>query len=275
MGTYTDVFQRIEKKYRITTAQRNRLFSGAGERFEPDAFGDTVIYSLYYDTPENALISRSLESPLYKEKFRIRAYGEATSVSPVFCEIKKKFKGVVYKRRLCCSYTAAIAYMNGACYEDAVRAFPLEDAKLQERATSRKSLQIAREIDYLRTRNPGLAPAMLISCRRRSYISTDGSGIRLTFDSDIRYRTPADGTLALRPNARDRRLIAQDEIIMEVKCAGALPLWFVDSLDRHHIYPQKFSKYGTAFTADRRFASLPDIGVTYPETSVLEGALYA
>ncbi len=37
--------------------------------------------SLYLDTPERAMIARSVEKPLYKEKLRLRAYGDAAGVA--------------------------------------------------------------------------------------------------------------------------------------------------------------------------------------------------
>ena len=59
-----------------------------------------VIQSLYYDTDNYLLIRRSIEKPMYKEKIRLRGYGEVNSDSKVFLEIKKKSDGIVYKRRV-------------------------------------------------------------------------------------------------------------------------------------------------------------------------------
>ena len=65
-----------------------------------DPYGRTVIRNLYLDTESYRLIRRSIEKPVYKEKMRIRCYGPAHPDSPVFVELKKKYKKVVYKRRL-------------------------------------------------------------------------------------------------------------------------------------------------------------------------------
>lgn len=46
-----------------------------------DAYGRTRITSLYLDTPERSMIARSVEKPLYKEKLRLRAYGDAAGVA--------------------------------------------------------------------------------------------------------------------------------------------------------------------------------------------------
>lgn len=55
---------------------------------------------LYFDTENYRLIRRSIEKPSYKEKLRIRSYRRADPESNVFVELKKKYDGVVYKRRL-------------------------------------------------------------------------------------------------------------------------------------------------------------------------------
>lgn len=65
-----------------------------------DSYGRTTIRNIYLDTETFRLIRRSLEKPVYKEKLRIRSYRPVHNADPVFVEIKKKYKSVVYKRRL-------------------------------------------------------------------------------------------------------------------------------------------------------------------------------
>ena len=64
-----------------------------------DRYGETAILNIYYDTPENLLIRRSIEKPYYKEKLRLRSYySPAAPDSSVFLEVKKKIGGIVAKR---------------------------------------------------------------------------------------------------------------------------------------------------------------------------------
>lgn len=93
------IFQRTEKKYLLSPEQRRALELILGEHMEPDEYGLQTIANIYYDTPDCMLIRESLGKPIYKEKLRIRSYGRAENDSEVFVELKKKFKGVVYKRR--------------------------------------------------------------------------------------------------------------------------------------------------------------------------------
>lgn len=105
------VFERQEKKYVLTEAQIEKFLQKVHTRFTADEHGVTKISSVYFDTPEKTMLSRSLEKPIYKEKLRIRAYGEVADDSQVFVELKKKFKGTVYKRRFQCLTNDAYQFL--------------------------------------------------------------------------------------------------------------------------------------------------------------------
>ncbi|MEI3229832.1 MAG: VTC domain-containing protein [Gordonibacter pamelaeae] len=124
MTAFADVFERKEVKYRLDARQAETMHRALEGRMEPDAYGRTTVRSLYLDTPERTLIERSLDKPLYKEKLRLRCYGALHDDGLVFVEIKKKFEGIVYKRRVGCSYAAARAYLGGMPYQDACARFP-------------------------------------------------------------------------------------------------------------------------------------------------------
>ena len=94
-----NVFERVEKKYRLNQKQYELFLAAAGEKIHIDGYGLHTIRNIYYDTENYELIRRSLDKPKYKEKFRLRGYGEIRDDSKVFLEIKKKYQGVVYKRR--------------------------------------------------------------------------------------------------------------------------------------------------------------------------------
>ena len=245
MSTFQDVFERREQKYIITTEQYRRFLERTAGYLVPDEHATSMVMSLYYDTSTYEMINRSLERPVYKEKLRLRSYGVPRADSVVFVEIKKKFEGVVYKRRVGMSYLAAKAYMNGVDYHDAVITFPLADAALQEQALCAKSMQISREIDFLRKREGYLRPTMLICTRRDSYISVD-EAIRITFDRGPVWRTDQ---LDLDHGMEGAPLLEPGQVIMEIKAIGAYPLSLVDILDELEVYPSSCSKYGRAYVA--------------------------
>ena len=98
MTSYQEVFERKEVKYRLDAAQRHAMLTALEGRMAVDDYGATSIVSRYFDTPDRALIERSLDKPLYKEKLRVRSYGISDENDQVFVELKKKYQGIVYKR---------------------------------------------------------------------------------------------------------------------------------------------------------------------------------
>lgn len=218
------VFRRLELKYLLDEPQRRALEEVLRENMLPDEYGLTTICNLYYDTPDRRIVRRSLEKPVYKEKLRLRSYGTARPESPVFLEMKKKYKGVVYKRRVSMTTAEAMAYLNDP------------NAALDRG-------QIGREIDYLRQFYGRLRPEMYLSYQRLSWHAPRGD-LRVTLDWDIRYRQ--DGLdLTLPPSGR--QLLEPGQAVLEIKTAGAMPLWLVDILSGRRIRPYSFSKYGMAY----------------------------
>lgn len=111
MNGYT--FERRELKYRITDAQRAALEAAFDARMVPDEYGESTICNIYYDTADYRLIRASLEKPAYKEKLRLRSYGVTEPGGEVFLELKKKYKGIVYKRRITLPEDAAGEFIAG------------------------------------------------------------------------------------------------------------------------------------------------------------------
>ncbi len=291
---YDSVFKRVEKKYRTTPRQRAAVEAAARDTgaMAVDVYGRTRITSLYLDTPERAMIARSVEKPLYKEKLRLRAYGEAAGTAlmaaraaavpggeatAVFFGIKKKFKGIVYKRRIALALPAAVAFVSGLPYERACVRWPLADAEQAAAALAPASRQIARELEAAMDRWLPLAPSMGIACDREAWgvrcalagepsaagfaardtaaarvpAAADGvapaaaptfdPALRLTFDDRLSYLDCHGRTSSWQP------IIAPDESILEIKSTGPYPPWLVAVLSAQGIYPASFTKYGNAY----------------------------
>lgn len=217
------VFQRYEFKYLMTRNQQAQLLSAAGARLRPDAYSHSSIRNLYLDTPDFRLIRRSLEKPIYKEKLRLRSYGCAKREAPVFMELKKKYRSIVYKRRLTLPYGRALDCLAG-------------DSPWPE-------TQIGREIGYVMDFYPDLEPRVFLSYERASWYAPE-SGLRITFDDAIRFRTES---LTLDSDPWGTALLRPDQVLMELKAPGAIPLWMVHLLTELGLYKTAFSKYGTAY----------------------------
>ena len=219
-------FKRYELKYILTRKQVKQLKEAMREHMELDRFGHSTIRNIYLDTDNFRLVRRSIEKPLYKEKLRVRAYGKAGDNDEVFVELKKKFESVVYKRRLVLPHRMTMdALENG-------QPLPAEG-------------QIAREIAAFREfYGPMLKPAVFLSYEREAYYPTDGTDFRLTLDENILWRTDH---IDLGASCWGASLLSPDEVLMELKTPGGIPLWMVRFLNENHIRKVSFSKYGTAY----------------------------
>lgn len=91
MPAFTDVFQRVEQKYLLDSAQYEAVQTVLAPHMRPDAFGRSTVCGIYFDTPDRRLVRASLEKPVYKEKLRLRTYGVPQADSPAFVELKKKY----------------------------------------------------------------------------------------------------------------------------------------------------------------------------------------
>lgn len=233
------VFQRYELKYVMTRRQQEAILAAMEPYMVPDEYSHSSIRNLYLDTPDFRLIRRSLERPVYKEKLRIRSYGPAGMEDPVYVELKKKYRSVVYKRRLSLPQLAAL---------DCVDGFQLWP-----------NTQIGRELAYTMEFYRSLAPMVFLSYERDSYRGMEDEQFRVTFDSEIRYRRQM---LTLDTDTRGTAILPADRVLMEVKAAGSLPLWMVHILSELRLFKTSFSKYGAAYQSmilahqegDRKYA---------------------
>lgn len=224
MGETKLTFKRYEKKYLLSHEQYTRLRQHLDEYITPDAYFQSTVCSIYYDSDSYHLIRQSIEKPVYKEKLRVRSYNVPAPDGTVFVELKKKFKGIVYKRRVKMRADAAANYLAGKCSPPVCS-------------------QITREIDwFMHENNP--TPKVFIACDRSAYVAKDNPDLRITFDHDIRWR---DTELELTAGSHGESLIEPGQVLMEIKIPGAAPLWLAHMLSELQLFPRGFSKYGTCY----------------------------
>ncbi|MDE7164248.1 MAG: polyphosphate polymerase domain-containing protein [Clostridiales bacterium] len=223
------VFKRYEYKYLLTAEQYFAVLTELDKHMIADKHGKSTIQSLYYDTDDFLLVRRSLEKPIYKEKLRLRSYGQAKGDDEVFLELKKKYDGVVFKRRI--QLTAADAERG---LFDYVRA---------------QKEQIAKEITYAVDLYKTLAPRVLLLYDRTAYFGEGTeSDLRVTFDTNIRYRTDR---LTLSGGTDGTPVRSDGKILMEVKAGTSIPMWLCRLISANGIRKTSFSKYGSAYSIER------------------------
>lgn len=220
----SSIFQRTEKKYQLSCGQYEKLIQELMPYMKTDGYGLHTICNIYYDTDNFALIRTSIEKPVYKEKLRLRSYGIPKENDKVYLEIKKKWKGVVYKRRVSMTLEETNRYLNHGIK-------PAFDS------------QILREIDYFISFYKPCAKVYIAYDRIAMY-SMENPDIRITFDKNIRYRSD---NLDLSKGDFGKYLLEEGIRLMEIKVPGAYPLWLADILSNLRIYPGSFSKYGNVY----------------------------
>ena len=219
-----NVFKRVEKKYLLSEDLYQKLFEKINNYITVDTYDFSTICNIYFDTDDYLLVNRSIEKPIYKEKVRLRSYGVPKKNSKVFLEIKKKYKGVVGKRRVSAPLKEFYTYFDTCKYPNV-------------------DTQIMNEINYC-FKFYNLKPKVFLAYDRYSYKGKDDSNFRITFDKNIRSRTD---NLYLENGDNGMLLLDKNCYIMEVKTLGAYPLWFARILSELNIYPTSFSKYGNVY----------------------------
>ena len=226
-----DTFRRYELKYKVPNEIFPLFLKDLLEYMEIDDYsketGYYLITNIYYDTPDDALIRMSLAKPTYKEKLRLRSYGVPNRKTKCFIEIKKKYKGLVSKRRITAPLERADAYLAGQ--DD------LENVHSMNH-------QMLHEMDYFRSVYP-VVPKLFLSYERKALYGKEDPEFRVTFDQNITVRRH---DLQLDKGVYGRVLLT-DCKLMEVKVLGAVPIWFAHLLSKYSIYPTSFSKYGTEY----------------------------
>ncbi|MBQ2695388.1 polyphosphate polymerase domain-containing protein [Candidatus Saccharibacteria bacterium] len=233
------IFDRIEKKYIIDEPTKTHMLEQITQYMERDHYHQSKVFNIYFDTDNFDLIIQSIEQPKFKEKLRARSYG---GYDKVFLEIKTKLRGkennVGYKRRV---------LITKKDYDKLIhkKSTIIELASKKQETPS--GIQIAKEVDYL-IQHFNLEPKIIVYYDRESY--TGENKLRITFDENLKYRTK---NLKFTENSRDKHYFKdENNIIMEIKAHGVLPLWLVKALSAEHAYPQQFSKVGHSYTLIRK-----------------------
>lgn len=217
-------FERYEKKYFLTPDQYRLFKESLAPYVKADEYPTYTLCNIYYDTDDYRLIRASLEKPIYKEKLRVRSYGIPGADSNVFVELKKKCDGVVYKRRITTTPFNAQCLLNGF-------------------RTQAQNNQISNEIAYFQQFYHA-TPKVYIAYDREAYKGIENSELRITFDTNLRYRLD---NLSLQAGDYGEPVIDGDLYLMEIKIPGICPLWLSRLLSEYKIYPTSFSKYGECY----------------------------
>ena len=155
----------------------------------------------------------------------MRSYGVPQEDGKVFVELKKKFDGVVYKRRITTGIQNMEPFLSGE--------LPSENFG-----------QIGREIGYFQSFYH-TTPKVFIGYDRLAFAGIDDPQLRITFDTNLRWRD-TDVDLRLGNHGAPIALPCGD-VLMEVKIPGACRRGCCTLLSDVGAFSASFSKYGACY----------------------------
>lgn len=225
-------FNRYELKYILDVRQYRALVNDLGNFMVPDAHGDGngsyPIVSLYYDSPDLEAFYSKIEGLKFRRKLRLRIYppgGDVRRAKVGHVEIKQRINRTVQKRRLVLPLQQAEAL----CRAD------LPEAEFDELDAA-----VASEVHYM-VRAQQLRPTAVVSYIRQAFVAQRfDSGMRVTFDSNLRGRMSA---LRVNEAAKNHFFVHPGRLVLEVKVNERIPHFMVSLLARHNCVLTRMSKY--------------------------------
>jgi SPX domain protein involved in polyphosphate accumulation len=229
-------FNRYELKYVIPVRRCAAIMADLEGFVVPDPHSGENGYrlvSLYYDSPGLDFFWAKVDGLKYRRKLRVRIYAEQDieHTSHAMVEIKQRTNRTVQKRRIELPLATAEALCSGSV---GLRDLGSLDDLDQE---------VASEVLYLKSAMH-LAPSAITAYRRVAYVgSRYESGLRITFDTDLRGRTHA---LRVNADVDNVPLLSPEWCVLEVKTDDTVPDWVTSLLARHRCKIQRVSKYCAA-----------------------------
>lgn len=222
-------FRRIEKKFIINKKQKENIEAVLLKHMEYDPYCQNgrsyLVQNIYYDTPNNSFISKSISKPSYKGKIRVRHY---LGNDIFYLEWKQKTLGVVSKRRV---------GLTEEEFEDFIT------KNITPTKTTYLDKQIINEFKYILSKYH-ILPALYLSYHRIALFDKNDLEFRATIDSNIRGSRTNFNWDQKNP---DIEIINKNKFILELKFNRNFPLWLAKALSENKIYKTSFSKYGEEY----------------------------
>lgn len=227
-----EIFCRKEQKYLISKEQYSQLIDKLGTRMRSDKNGDNGKYSvtsLYFENRAKQIYFETKNKLQYRQKLRLRVYGNTDLGGTAFFEVKQKHKNVVNKRRAVIPLAEAYRYLEEGAKNG------LDHFQVSNR-------QVLKEIDYFISYY-SLQPEMIVSYDRHALHGMDDEDLRITFDFNLRCRKQ---DLQLEHGAYGEYFIDPNLVVLEVKVDHSVPLWLVRILQNLNCEQRSASKFCTS-----------------------------
>lgn len=224
-------FDRLELKLLVSRQQADTVLPLIRARLTPDPYGLAGRYrvvSVYFDNAAHDVYFERQRGLTPRHKLRVRYYG-LDSPSPVaFVEIKSKVGRRVIKRRAQAAPDTALALLD-------------PDGSVDGHALDETGAGVLREAATM-VKSRGFDPTVVLSYQRLAFSGSGAeTGLRVTFDDEVRYRFDRPAEYADPEFAGE--VLPEGTLVLEVKTPEAVPYWLTHALGQAGCILQSFSKY--------------------------------
>jgi hypothetical protein len=252
---------RYEVKYVIPRrlVPRIREFIKPFCELDSNCVGDPpgyIITTLQLDSPNLSLHYAKLWDFLDRFKLRVRVYGDPVGTSPVFIEVKAKYRTTVVKYRSHIPFDKWGKHLFG---NEIIRGVNFKSST--EAENFYQFVRLVKEI--------GARPVVLIRYRRESYFGKNDHYSRLTLDTRLQYqRTTSWDSWGRggqwfsldKPMDQTRRHDKESDfsgVVLELKSLHDVPLWIINLVQDLNLDRQGHCKYSNSIWAESIFCNTP------------------
>ena len=235
---------RREYKYLVPYRDLERLRQRVQPFVNVDNFASEgnqyTVRSIYFDSSTLKYYNEKIDGIKIRKKLRVRGYNDKADESVVFLEIKRKYENHINKNR------SALKYYN---LGDLLKTNDLESYCLTENGFQNSVADGERFLHHIH--KSSLKPIVLIVYEREAYFSKFDSGLRLTFDKNLRYLLfPSLDKLYTE---EDMKYPLPKYFIFEIKFARGFPGWLQSILRDLSISRMALSKYTICLDNEKVF----------------------
>ncbi len=203
-------------KYDVYTAHKERK--------------EYTVRSIYMDSPGMLTYFQKLDGHKERLKFRIRGYNQELENSVVFMEIKRKNVDQVSKDRIKIHFRDVENFLSTNDYS----LLPNYSSRVLHESSGVRSF-----LYYLNLHQ--LKPTVLITYDREAFECIFGSGVRITFDKNIRSKP----TKKYSDLFTDKDLVPslKEYFVLEIKFHKSVPNWLPGAMKKYDVFRDSASKY--------------------------------
>ncbi|MBW6498891.1 MAG: polyphosphate polymerase domain-containing protein [Bacteroidales bacterium] len=230
---------RNEKKYLVPNRLLNPIRNRVNTFMRPDIFvrdnpeglPQYTVRSIYFDSRRLEAYHEKLGGVLFRRKFRVRGYHGPEPEEQVVLEIKRKIGSKVKKYRAFVNYTHLDELLENGQVDQYVENTDYEPNACED---------AGRFLFHLKKKQ--FVPTCLITYDREAYHGLLDSGVRITFDKNLRSRMwPPTGQLF---SEEQLKKFFPNHFILEIKYfSEEMPRWARSLIQEFRLRNEALSKY--------------------------------